>query len=282
MNRAILFVAALVLSACGGGLDQKLDGTSEATYRASLDKIRKGSSPEQMKQLEDALRVLAISDVSIGFEGGILGAMEKMRAKSPESLADMVLSAVNGRTGREVIAAANQRKKEQAEKQLPAAKAEMATLRKARTEKEASREFLAKVQIQEPRIAILGSGAQRMGILDFKVANGSEEALASLFLRASVTGADGKVLLTDEFTYRASPPIAAAQTREVRLPSSSPNKWNTPELASQSQLALQLQVENAMTPAGSKLAASFTQKDADRLAALEKQQPQLEALAAGK
>lgn len=281
MNRAILFVAALVLSACGGGLDQKLDGTSEATYRASLDKVRKGSSPEQVKQLEDALRVLAISDVSIGFEGGILGAMEKMRSKTPESLADTVLAAVNGRTGREVIAAAAARTKEQAAKQLAAAKAEMAVLKKARAEKEAAREFLARVEIQEPRIAILGAGAQRMGVLDFKVVNGSEETLSALFLRAVVTGAENKVLLIDEFTYRAAPPIAAQQTREVRLPSSAPNKWNSPELAKQAQLALRLQVENAATPAGSKLAASFTQKDVNRLALLETQQPQLEALAAG-
>jgi hypothetical protein len=172
--------------------------------------------------------------------------------------------------------------REQAERQLAAAKVEIAKLKKARTEKEAAREFLAKVEIQEPRIAILGTGAQRMGVLDFKVANGSEETLASLFLRASVTGAEGKVLMTDEFTYKASPPIAAQQVREVRLPSSSPNKWNSPELAKETQLGLKLQVENAATAAGSRLAASFTQKDEERLAQLEKQQPVLEAMLAAK
>ena len=39
MNRAILCITAFLLAACGGGLDQKLDGTSEAAYRASLEKI---------------------------------------------------------------------------------------------------------------------------------------------------------------------------------------------------------------------------------------------------
>lgn len=283
MNRAILLAAALLLSACGGGLDQKIDGTGEAAYRASLDRARKAASAEEAKQLEDAIRVLAISDVSIGFEGGILGAMEKMRGKPPESLVEPALLAqVNGRTGREVIAAAAERRREQGAKQLAAAKAEIATLTKARAEKEAAREFLAKLEIREPRIAILGSGAQRMGVLDFKVTNGSEETLASLFLRASVTGAEGNVLMTDEFTYRASPPIGAAQTREVRLPSSSPNKWNSPQLAKESRLGLELQVENAATAAGSRLVASFTQKDAERLAQLEREQPQLEAIVAGK
>jgi hypothetical protein len=282
LNRAIVLAVAFLLASCGGGLDQKLDGSSEAAFRASLDKVRRGSSDEEVKRLHDALRILAISDVSIGFEGGILGAEEKMRGKSPESLADVLLVHVNGRTGKEVIAAAADRRREQADRQLAAAKVEIAKLKKARAEKEAAREFLARVEIQEPRIAILGSGAQRMGVLDFKVVNGSEEVLSSLFLRAAVSGAEGKVLMTDEFTYRASPPIAAAQTRDVRLPSSSPNKWNSPQLAKEDRLGLALQVENASTASGSKLATSFTQKDAERLVLLEKQAPQLEALVAAK
>lgn len=282
MNFFIPLFLALALASCSGGLDQKLDGTSEAAYKATLEKARKGLSERDRKELDDALRALAVSDVSIGFEGGIYGAMEKMQPKSAESLGDVILPQVNGKTGREIVAAATARRKEQAEKQLLKQKVEIAALRKAKAEKETTKDFLAKIEIQEPRIAILGSGTQRTAILDFKVANGSEEVLSSLFLRASVTGAEGKVLMTDEFTYRASPPIAAAQTRDVRLPSSGANKWNSPELASQTQLGLALQVENASTAAGSKLAASFTQKDADRLALLEKQQPQLEAWAAGK
>ena len=282
MNLIIPLVLALLVSACTRGLDQKIDASNPKAWQASLAKIRAASSAEEFAQLEDAVRLLAVSDVSIGFHGGILGAMQRTQAAPLEGVAETVLQEVNGKTGREVVAAASKRRREQAEKQLTAQNAEMAALRKAKAEKDAAKDFLAKVEIQEPRIAILGSGAQRMGILDFKVANGSEETLASLFLRASVLDSEGKVLLTDEFTYRASPPIAATQTRSVRLPSSSPNKWNSPELAKQPQLTLQLQVENASTAAGSKLAASFTQKDADRLVLLEKQKPMLEAIVAAK
>ena len=282
MFRAILLASCLALAACSAGLDQKLDGSSVAAYRSSLNKVRNAVSDEDRKQLDEALRILAVSDVSIGFEGGILGAVDKLRTTPLTELAEPLMPQVNGRTGREVVAAANARMKEQAERQLASAKVEIDKLVRARKEKEAAREFLAKVEILDPRIAILGADAQRMAVLDFKVMNGSEEVLASLFLRASVTGADGKVLMTDEFTYKASPPLAAGQVREVRLPSSSSNKWNSPQLAKQSQLGLQLQVENAATLAGSKLAASFTQKDADRLALLEKQRPVLEALVVAK
>lgn len=282
MKAIFLLAVAMLLAACSGGLDQKLDASTEPALKASLDRVRKAAKPEEMKQLEDAIRVLGISDVSIGFEGGILGAIDKARGKAPESFAEAVAAQVTGKTGKEVIAAADARKRDQAERQLLAVRTEAGKLKRARAEKEAARDFLAKVEIQEPRIAILGTGAQRSGILDFKVANGSDETLSSLFLRASVTGAEGKVLMTDEFTYKASPPIAAQQVREVRLPSSAPNKWNSPELARETQLGLKLQVENASTPAGSKLAASFTQKDEERLAILEKQLPTLEGIVAAK
>jgi len=280
--RAILLASTLALAACSGGLDQKLDGSSDAAYRKSLGKVRNSLSDEDRKQLDESLRVLAVSDVSIGFEGGILGAVDKLRSTPLAEISEPLMAQVNGRTGREVVAAARVRMKDAAERQLASSKIEIDKLTRARKEKEAARDFLAKVEITEPRIAIVGTDAQRMGILDFKVSNGSEEVLSSLFLRATVKGADDKVLMTDEFTYKASPPIAAGQVRDVRLPSSSPNKWNSPELAKQAQLVLQLQVENAATLAGSKLAASFTQKDADRLALLEKQKPVLEALVAAK
>lgn len=282
MFRAILLAACLALAACSSGLDQKLDGSSDARYRTSLGKVRNSLSDEDRKQLDESLRILAVSDVSIGFEGGILGAVDKLRATPLAELGEPLMAQVNGRTGREIVAAAKVRMRDQAERQLASAKVEIDKLTRARKEKEAARDFLAKVEITEPRIGIVGADGQRMAMIDFKVANGSEEVLASLFLRATVSGADGKVLMTDEFTYKASPPIAAGQVRDVRLPSSSPNKWNSPELAKQAQLALQLQVENAATLAGSKLAASFTQKDADRLALLEKQKPVLEALVAAK
>jgi hypothetical protein len=275
MKRAMAVAAALLLAACTSGLDHKLDGTSEKAFQASLEKMRKSASPEDAKRLDDALRILAIRDVTIGFEGGILGAMKKIQPKSPESLAEDLMPQVNGRTGRDILEAAATRRREQGQRQLQAVNAEAEKLRKARAEKESAREFLARIQVQDARIGIGGG----MAIMDFKVRNDSEEALASLFLRATVTGAEGKALVVDEFTYKALPPIAPAQLRAVRLPSSTPGKWNSPELAKQTELGLALSVENATTPAGQKLATSFTQKDAERLAALESMKPELEALA---
>jgi len=105
MKNAWLFVALILLAGCTRGLDLKLDGSSEQKFAASLAKMRESATPDDVKRLDEALRVLAVSDVSIGFEGGILGALAKLEAKSPESLAEFLLPQVNGRTGRDVVTA---------------------------------------------------------------------------------------------------------------------------------------------------------------------------------
>ena len=277
LKRVILLSVVLLLCACTRGLDVPLDAKNEESFRLSLAKVRQSTSEDEAKQLDDALRVLAITNVSIGFEGGILGAIDKIAKNSPEVLSQDLLALVNGKTGREVLTMADKRRKEEAAKELAAESVEITKLVKARGEKEGAREILAKIAIDEPRIAVSGSGTSRMGIVDFQVRNTTEEALASLALRATVLGEDGKELFTDEFNYKPAAPIMPNETRAVRLPSSAPGKWNSPQLEKQAQLKLALSVENAATPSGNKLAASFGQKDADRLALLEKQKPRLEA-----
>lgn len=278
VKRVILISVVLLLAACTRGLDVPLDAKNEEAFRLSLAKVRQSASEAEVKQLDDALRVLAISNVSIGFEGGILGAIDRIAKNSPEVLSQDLLAQVNGKTGREVLALADRRRKDEAQKQMAANNAEITKLVKARSEKEGARDFLAKIAIDDPRMAITGSGTSRMGIVDFQVRNTTEEALASLALRATVLGEDGKELFTDEFNYKPASPIMPNETRAVRLPSSAPGKWNSPQLERQTQLKLALSVENAATPSGNKLAATFAQKDADRLALLEKQKPRLDAI----
>ena len=85
MKLILSLVMALMLVACSSGLDGKIDGSNEKAFESSLASMKKSATPEQVAQLDDALLVLAISDVSIGYEGGLLGALKKISiAKSPE------------------------------------------------------------------------------------------------------------------------------------------------------------------------------------------------------
>ena len=272
MKSFLSIILALTLTACSSGLDRKIDGTSEKTFETSLASMKKSATPDEVARLDESLLVLAISNVSIGFEGGILGALKKITlAKSPEQLADRLMPIVNGMTGREIISAGQKRKKDEAGKQLANIEREMAQLAALREENSSTKGILAPIVILEPTLRFNSIGPQKMSVMDFKVKNGSEVALTNLYLRATVTeSATGKVLFSDDFNYKLSAaPLLQGETKAIRLPNSTHGKWNAPEIWGKENLGFTIEVVNAENLAGQRLAASFTHKDGERLVALE-------------
>jgi len=284
MKRTFLAaLAAAFLAACSSGLDQKIDASSESSLSESLANIRKTAKPDDMTALEEALRVLAVSDVSIGYEGSIVGALEKLQGKSPEQLRESFQAQAQGKSGRALIAAAAARKKDQAGKELPGVEQELAKLAKLGSEREAGKTVLEKIEIQVPRFGYQPTPTGKLAMLEFKVVNNTESKLTSLFLRGSaVDPGSSKVLFVDDINYKLPTGLAPGETKDIRLPYSQPGKWNAPELAARSSIELAVEVVNAETAPGVKLVAHFTHKDAERLALLERQKPILEAMAKGK
>ena len=278
MKLILSLVMALMLAACSSGLDGKIDGSNEKAFESSLASMKKSASPEQVAQLDDALLVLAISDVSIGYEGGILGALKKISvAKGPEQLANQLMPVVNGMSGREIIKAGLKRKNAEATRQLGLIETEIAQLTGSREAKASSKGILLPIEIIEPTLRFNSIGAQKMSVMDFKVKNGTDVALTNLYLRGTVTeSATGKVLFSDDINYKLSAaPLLPGETKALRLPNSTHGKWNAPEIWGRENLGFTIEVVNAENPAGQKLAASFTYKDGERLVALTANQAAL-------
>ena len=272
MSKPLLaLVVALALFACSSGLDRKIDGSSEKAFETSLAGIKKSATPEDVAQLDDALLVLAISNVSIGFEGGILGALKKISvSKSPEQLADQLMPVVAGMTGRDIIKAGQKRKKDEAARQLASVETEIAQLVKLREENTSTKGILAPIKILEPTLRFNSIGPQKMSVMDFKVKNGTDVGLTYLYLRGTVTeAASGRVLFSDDINYKMrAAPLLPGETKTLRLPSSTNGKWNAPEIWGRENLGFTIEVVNAENLAGQRLAASFTAKDAERAIAL--------------
>ena len=271
MKIFLAILVALVLVACSSGLDRKLDGSNDKAFETSLAAMKKSAKPAEIAQLDEALLVLAISNVSIGFEGGILGALKKITAtKSPEQLADQLMPVVDGLTGREIIKAGQKRKHDEATKQLAAIETEVAQLTKLREENASTKGILAPIQILEPTLRFNSIGPQKMSVMDFKVKNGSDIALTFLYMRGTVTeSATGKVLFSDDINYKLrAEPLLQGETKALRLPNSTNGKWNAPEVWGKENLGFTIEIVNAENLAGQRLAASFTTKDSERLVTL--------------
>ncbi|MDX2218868.1 MAG: DUF6694 family lipoprotein [Burkholderiales bacterium] len=284
MLKGLLAVAMVLgLAACSSGLDQKVDASSDAALSASLANIRNGAKPEEYEALEAALRVLAVTDVSIGYEGGIVGALEKLKNQPVAQLRDRFEPLVQGKSGRTIIAAASGRKKAQAGRELPLVEQELATLAKLGAAREAGKTILDKIEIQLPRFGYQPTPTGKLAMLEFKVTNNTDQTLTSLFLRGSaIDPGSQKVLFVDDINYKLPAGLAPAETKDIRLPYSQPGKWNSPEIAQRNEVELGIEVVNAEIRPGVKIVAHFTHKDAERLARLEVQKPILEAMAQGR
>lgn len=287
MKRIVgLAVAALVLmlAACSSGLDRKLDGTSEKNFEASLAEMKKSAKPEEIARLDDALRLLAITDVSIGYEEGIVGALRKISTRSPEQLADQLMPLVNGKSGRDVIYAGQKRKQEEVARQGAKVDIELAKLKKLREEKASTSAALAPIAVLEPTLRFNSVGPEKMSVMDFRIKNGTDTGLTYLYLRGTVSEpAGGKVLFSDDIKYKlADEPLLPGATKALRLPYAGHGKWNAAEIWGKDNLVFTIVVVNAENLQGQKLAAAFTHKDGERLAALEQTRQALDKMLAEK
>lgn len=283
MKKILCLLCMLLLAACSSGLDRKIDGSSEAKFESSLAAMKKGANPEDVARLDDALMVLAVSDVSIGYEGGILGALTKLaRGKTPEQLAEQLMPVVGGKTGREIIEAGKKRRQNEAGKQLAATVREIADLNQVRDESSAKRGALEGIEILEPTLRFSSVGPEKMSILDFKVKNGSAVGLTHLFMRGTVTEfGTNRTLVSEDINYKLSEsPLLPGEIKPLRLPTSTRGKWNAPEVWGKDNLLFRIDIINAEDLGGRKLTTAFTAKDAARLATLEANRIALEALLA--
>ncbi len=276
-----LLLLLLVLAACSKGLDRKINASSESNFETSLADIKKKASAEEAAQLDQAMIALAVADVSIGYEGGILLAFQKLAAsKSPEQLGSTLMALVDGKTGREVVDMGRQRLKSEGAKQLAAGDKEIALLKQMRDENVAKRGALEGIVVSDATLRFSSVGPEKQSVLDFKVRNGTATGLSHLFLRGTVSEvAGGKVLASEDFSYKLSQsPLLPGETKAIRLPQGARSKWNQPEVWGKDALAFKVEVINAEDLAGQKLTTAFTSKDQARLDQLEANRKALSAL----
>ena len=280
INAVIILV--LLLSACSSGLDRKLDGSSEQAFAASLGGMKKSSKPEEVAKLDQALLALAITDVSIGYEGGILGALNTLSVDyTPEQLAEALMPQVDGKTGRELIVAGQKRKKAEAAKQLAKVDAELMQLRAARDQRFAVKGLLDRIQVLEPSLRFNSVASQRSSMIEFTVKNGIDLPLSQLFLRGvAAEPTSNKILFADDINYKLSERLPPGESKTIRLPNMDPGKWNSLEVWGRSNLQFTVELVNAESRPGEKLAPAFSNKDAQRLTVLEKNRPLLEKMLA--
>jgi hypothetical protein len=280
MKRTPVWILATFLAACSGPMDTKIDGSTPDAYQKSLSAIKSRMSPEDAKRFEDSLVVVGMSAM-IPKEGGLLGMFAAMG--NPEQLQRKAMEAVNGKTPREIIQAADAQKRERAEGELRSVTEELATLEKRKAEADASRPFLAKIVVGAPRYYWRTGSYMDQPMISMRVTNNTDKALSRIYYHGTVT-TPGRTIpwIDDDFNNEIRGGLEPGESKDLDLAPNMFSNWGPKETKERTDLVLTVRVINAEGVDHSKIAPEFEKQDEARLQQLQKMKADLQGSPAAK
>ena len=271
--RIAIAICALTLAGCTQPLDTKIDGSSQAAYEKSLTAIKVKLTPEETTKFEEALQVVAFSEV-MPKDGNLFSMLAAF--KDPEALKAKMLQAVNGKTPREVISMAANKIKERAKEELKSVTSEIAELEKRKTGAGKAKELLAKIVVTDAKF-YWSSGFLPHPIIDFKVANNTGVPLARLYFHG-VVSTPGRAIpwVEDDFNYEVSGGLENAESKHLTLSPNQFSEWGKRETQERKDLVMTIAVVNAEGADKTKLADEFNKEAEARLSKLRVMKVELE------
>ena len=193
----LFFASLLVLAACGPG---RVDGTSDESLKKSLEQVRTELPDDERTKFDQAIQEIAFADLGLndllvaGKTGDALGLAEKIREK------------LDGKTGAEILAQAQEIRAERERKEREQALQEIQELRSKASTAEQAAEELKAFEILRSRFY---KRPQRYGrpepIIELTVVNGTKFAISRAYFRGTIASPGRSVpWLREEFNYSIS------------------------------------------------------------------------------
>jgi hypothetical protein len=198
-----------------------VDGTSEESLKKSLEKVRAGLPENDREKLDQAIQDIAFEDLGLddllvaGKTGDALGLAEKIR------------QTLDGKTGAEILAQAQEIRAERERKEREQALQEIQELRsKASAAEQAAKELKA-FQILRSRFY---KRPQRYGrpepIIELTVVNGTKFAISRAYFRGTIASSGRAVpWLRDEFNYSISGGLEPGERATWKLAPNTFSDW---------------------------------------------------------
>lgn len=235
--------------------------------KASVDEVR-GSLPEKQRaEFDNALQVVATSEIDFGdlFASGEM--------PDTAAMANDMRAALQGKTGREVIATADRIVQAQKAKERERALQEIAELHKERSAAAAARGELAKFEVLRSRFYTerdyFGMKEPRITL---RVRNGTGRAVSRAYFVGTVQSPGRSVpWLKEEFNYSVPGGLEPGEEATWQLAPYQFSEWGSVDAPADAGLVVA--VTRLDGPDGEPLFSTlgFTEEDAARLVALQRE-----------
>ena len=217
-------LAVTLMIGCGAS-NAKIDASSDETLKDSIAAAKDNLTPEQRKEFEEALKILAFSDVGNLFE----------LAADPDSIQRQLEDKIDGKSPLEIIEAAKQVKTERAKKQREHAAGEIAELKKKIQELNVKQQAaqtaendLKNFTIERSRFYFDKQGFSTGPIIELTVKNNTAHPVSRAYFKG-VLGTPGRAVpwVEETFNYSISGGIEPGESDTWKLSPNMFGKWGS-------------------------------------------------------
>lgn len=261
-----LVAVTLIVIAVAACSDPKIDASSDQTMKQSVEKVRASLPEAKRSQFDEALRVLAFSEISMKdlFAEGAAG-VGNIEGKVRQSL--------DGKTGQEVIAQAEQMKAERKQRERKQALKEIRELEAKNAKSEKAREQLKQFEVIRSRFHM--REREFMGeqpVIELTVRNGTSSAVSRAYFEGTLASPDRSVPWhQDTFNYSISGGIEPGEKASWSLAPNMFSDWGS--IDAPSDAVFTVTVEQLDGPDGEAIysARDFSEYDEKRLKELKEE-----------
>ncbi|WP_301154499.1 DUF6694 family lipoprotein [Metapseudomonas otitidis] len=213
----VLVVAAALLVGCG---ESKIDGSSEAAAKASIEKIAAGLPAEKKEAFKEAIQVVAFQELDIGavFSG----------KKTADAIAGDMYKALDGQTAAQVIAKAETIMAARLEREKQQALAEIKELTEKTAAAETARAGLQQFKVERSRFYISEGeySFERKPVIELTVVNGTGKPISRAYFKGTLASPGRSVpWVVDDFNYEIPGGLEAGERVQWSLAPNMFSKW---------------------------------------------------------
>lgn len=260
----ILAILTLVFSSCA----KKIDGTSEESFKKSINEIKTSLSEEKKEKFEESIQLITFHGMDFS---------DLMNEDAAEKTADNLRSKLDGMTSDEIIAKGENIKAEIERKKKEQAKQEIKELYEKKDIANEHKEKLKKFEVIRSRFYKRETYLGTEPIIELTVKNGTESAISRAYFEGTLASAGRSVpWIQDEFNYQISGGLEPEEKTTWKLAPNMFSDWG--DVDAPKDAVLTVKVLGLDGPEGEELYSvdNFDEDDHERLKELLKDYPEFE------
>lgn len=263
MKRILLAAAvAFALTGCG---EAKIDGSSDAALKDSVDKVAKGLPSDKQTQFREDVVALTLSQVSLA--DVISG------KKNAESVTGDARKVLDGKTGEQVMAQAAQLRLEREQRERTQALAEIQELLAKKSAAESALIELKKFSVTKSRFEIVPEKYSSRGQpqIHIAVVNSTTHPISRAYFKGTIASPGRSVpWFTDTFNYQIPGGLEAGEKAEWTLLPNQFSDWGKIEAPADAVFTVEVVRLDGADQKALFNSDSFTKANETRLQQLQK------------